>query len=123
MLLVLAGCGTETESTRTSSKTSFVSDTGSSYVDLDEIEDEYKTGWNEAVDEVFGNSPNGYLYYDGEQYSPEDFYDQYSYDPSDYEDEDEAYSAGKRDALEAVFQSTPEGILCYGEDVYEEGDF
>lgn len=124
MMMFLCNCSNDVYNERPS-----VEETGD--ITYSELESSYTDGWNEACEEVFSDYSE--LYYDGYQYSFDDFYDYVDGSPSIYEsypdtdypyvaaDEDEAYYQGREAALDTIFWDTD--VLCYGEDRYYRSDY
>jgi hypothetical protein len=93
--------------------------------DWEAFNDAYSSGWEEGCDLVFDESPDGYLYDQGDQYSADDCYGNEPYDATDAdvpsEVPDDPQTAGEdlgtQDGCESAFEDLPlDGVFYYGED-------
>jgi hypothetical protein len=96
--------------------------------DWDAFNEAYSTGWDEGCDEAFDNSPDGSLYYDGEEFTSMDCQgnnpgDATSADiPADVPDDPtvDGEELGVSDGCASAFDDlSPEAVLYYGEDGYD----
>lgn len=93
-------------------------------IDVERLEAAYSEGFEESCSEVWSNSPDGNLYYDGVAYTEDECAG--SNDPTVGDDlggEDEARYEGTSDGFDAAFELSPAGVLCWGEDCYTRSDF
>jgi hypothetical protein len=149
---VLAGCGQGSTSQGTSTTTPAVEAPGSAYdsgtdnsdyypyadaqdawdnqdgPDWEAFSEGYVDGWEAGCDLVFDESPDGYLYDQGEQFSVEDCYANEPFDASDadmpYEapldPEDDGYALGESDGCISAFELPIDGAFFYGPDEYDD---
>jgi hypothetical protein len=88
----------------------------------------YLEGWEAGCDLVFDESPNGYLYDQGEQFSADDCYANEPIDASDadipYEvpldPESDGYDLGESDGCISAFELPIDGAFFYGPDEYDD---
>ena len=88
----------------------------------------YVEGWEAGCDLVFDESPDGYLYDQGEQFSADDCYANEPLDASDadipYEapldPESDGYDLGESDGCISAFELPVDGAFFYGPDGYDE---
>jgi hypothetical protein len=149
---VLAGCGQASTSQDTTTTTGAVATPTSDYdyesddsdyypyedaqdawdnqdgQDWEAFSDGYVQGWEAGCDVVFDESPDGYLYDQGEQFAVEDCYANEPLDASDadipYEvpidPEDEGYALGESDGCISAFELPIDGAFFYGPDGYND---
>jgi hypothetical protein len=115
------GSSSSGDSGGSSSGDSSGSDSGVSTSDL---ESSYTDGFQQACSDVWSNTPDGNLYYDGTAYTEDDCNNQMDETTADsLSDTQTAEDQGTTDGYDAAFGLDPSGELCYGTQCWGREDF
>jgi hypothetical protein len=126
LLLGLPACGgSATSSSGTSGGSSSADVSGSdSGVSTADLESAYTDGFQQACSDVWTNTPDGNLYYDGVAYTEDDCNAAMDETQADsLTDTQTAQDQGSSDGYDAAFGLDPSGELCYGTQCWSRSDF